>query len=97
MQKELKLLNPKKTKNPTKDGQKWDIYLTPFFQGSESIGKEGHKDFRVSGQGGLLQNFSSGHIRAIAFMNIQLSCLSKTYTDEPNQYFSTGGGGPALS
>lgn len=44
MQKELKLLDPMKTKNPTKDGQKRDIYLTPFSQGSENAGKEEHKD-----------------------------------------------------
>lgn len=44
MQKELKLLDPMKTKNPTRDGQKRDIYLTPFSQGSENAGKEEHKD-----------------------------------------------------
>lgn len=51
---------------------------------------------RVRGQGSLRQNLSSGHIRAIAFMNVQPSCLSKTYTDEPSQYFSMGGADPSL-
>lgn len=28
-------------KTPTKNGQKWDIYMTPFSQGSENLVEEG--------------------------------------------------------
>lgn len=95
MQKELKLLDPMKTKNPTKDGQKRDIYRLPSPKAQRTLEKRSIKT-RVRGQGSLRQNLSSGHVRAIAFMNVQPSCLSKTYTDEPSQYFNMGGTDPSL-
>lgn len=50
---ELKLLNPKKTKNPTKDGQKRDIIGLPSPKAQRILKKRGIKT-RVRGQGGLL-------------------------------------------
>lgn len=86
---------PWKQKTLLKMGKRGTSSWLPSPKAQRMLEKRSIKT-RVRGQESLLQNWSSGHMRAIAFMSVQPSCLSKTYTDEPSRYFSLGGGDPSL-